>query len=141
MTETQNDLYCLASALIIKFQLNLEEQSVVGFEFKCNIPTYESSLSTMRRAAAITVKVVAFQNNFKKLFNNSLCSYMDSVLHIASAMNSTLITFINYTLKKKNKIIMTVFILIKHYTRSTRMNWLELSRLCINAFSVFALFS
>lgn len=42
--------------------------------------------------------------------------------------------------KKKNKIIMTVFILIKHYTRSTRMNWLELSRLCINALPVFALF-
>lgn len=41
---------------------------------------------------------------------------------------------------EENKIIMTVFILIKHYTRSMRMNWLELSRLCINAFSVFALF-
>lgn len=77
---------------------------------------------------------------------------MDSALHFESAMNSTLITFINYTFarrreqkrrekrnEQKNKIIMTVFILIKHYTRSTRMNWLELSRLCINAFSVFAL--
>lgn len=54
----------------------------------------------MRRAAARAVGVVAAQNNFKKLFNNSLCSYMDSVLHFESAMNSTLITFINYTENK-----------------------------------------
>lgn len=57
----------------------------------------------MRRAVAIAAGVVAFQNNFKKLFNNSLCSYMDSVLHFESAMNSTLITFINYTFSKKKR--------------------------------------
>lgn len=61
----------------------------------------------------VATAVPFLQNNFKQLFNNSLCSYTDCVFE--SAMNSTLITFINCTF---SKIIMTVFILIKHYTTS-----------------------
>lgn len=61
------------------------------------------------------VVVVVF---FETISNNfSIIVYVLIRILLESAMNSTLITFINCTF---SKIIMTVFILIKHYTSSMR---------------------
>lgn len=80
---------------------------------KSNIPIYKpvrSKANDETCPAAIASAVVVPQNNFKQLFNNSLWSYRDSV------RKRNEFDFDNFYKLHFFKIIMTVFILIKHYT-------------------------